>query len=179
MEEKVGLSSPWTEFYREVKELFGLDPEIRIAYDESNYVISLYVSNGDKAEALTKLLPDTVEFGNVSVKICVIPPNLGDIGVTDILKKAFDKNPVLSYIRSVKLFETDVNYVVFKNKVVQYFNDDLSDVNGLKSTLYETIAADVFKDLPGVYFCTDIPIGMDEEGKESSESLGKPLSEWP
>jgi len=31
---KVSLSAPWTIYYREIEELFGSDPEIRVEYDE-------------------------------------------------------------------------------------------------------------------------------------------------
>ena len=60
------------------------------------------------------------------------------------------------------------NYVVFENKVVQFFNDDLSDIHGNKSTLYQEIAKDIFGDCDNIYFCTD-----------TKEEIGKPLGEWP
>ena len=61
-------------------------------------------------------------------------------------------------------------YIVFKNKVVQYFNDDLKDVNGFCSTLYQKIAKDIFAEngCETACYCTDV-----------SENLGKPLGEWP
>ena len=62
-------------------------------------------------------------------------------------------------------------YVVFKNCVVQFFNDNLNDAHGLISTLYQDIAADIL-DGPGtigVYYCTDVEHG----------ALGMPLGEWP
>ena len=60
-------------------------------------------------------------------------------------------------------------YVIFANKVVQYFNDSLSDAHGVCSTLYQDIARDVFGDDCGVYFCTDL----------EEKSTGAPLGEWP
>jgi len=44
----------------------------------------------------------------------------------------------------------------------------LNDIYGNTSTLYQDIAAEVFEDQPGIFYCTDI------EGK-----VGKPLGEWP
>lgn len=48
-------------------------------------------------------------------------------------------------------------YVVFEKEVVQYWNDNLADYNGLTSTLYQDLAKEIFEDanLDGVYFCTD------------------------
>ena len=48
-----------------------------------------------------------------------------------------------------------LTYVVLKKEVVQFFNDNLNDIHGLETTLYQTIAKDVF-DGTGVFFCTDI-----------------------
>ena len=62
-------------------------------------------------------------------------------------------------------------YVVFKNCVVQFFNDNLNDCHGVISTLYQDIAADVLtgEGAQGVYFNTDVERGQ----------IGKPLGEWP
>lgn len=64
-------------------------------------------------------------------------------------------------------------YVVFKNCVVQFFNDNLNDPHGIVSTLYQDIAAEIFADMPfpqdgGICFCTD-----------TEHKLGAPLGEWP
>jgi len=53
------------------------------------------------------------------------------------------------------LFNNPVDYVVFRNEVVQFFNDEMGDPNGLKSTLYQDIAKDVFADKDGIFFCTE------------------------
>lgn len=40
-------------------------------------------------------------------------------------------------------------------EVVQYFNDNIGDINGNCSTLYEIIARDIFPNVNGIYFCTE------------------------
>ena len=43
-------------------------------------------------------------------------------------------------------------YVVFEKEVVQYWNDNLGDINGLRSTLYQDLAKEIFADdLQNVY----------------------------
>lgn len=153
--DKVGMSSPWIKFYHEVDALFKEDPEVRVLFDEGNYTIKLYVGNLDKAEALTQLLPAEKTYGNITMKITVLPANKLGESKLGLFQKAFEGNPALSYVRSVNgLF--NCNYVVFAHKVVQFFNDDMSDVNGNCTTLYQEIAKDVFGDVPGISFCTDI-----------------------
>lgn len=162
---KVKLSPPWVIFYDEVKALFGRDDDIKIVYNEDEQIIDMYISNQEKAEALTLLLPLEKKFGNVSVKINVIPAN---DNITfhkklftksgSLYEKAFCGNPAFSYYKEISgIFSNNLHYVVFVNEVVQYFNDSLSDIHGLCSTLYQDIAKDIFEDTEGIFFCTDLP----------------------
>lgn len=168
------LSAPWASYYRKVQALFGDDPEIKIVFDEDALTLHLLVDNPDKAEALTQLLPTEKTFGAVTLKIAVIPANVAAVpSKVSLLKTAFMGNPALSFIASASdIFTNPIHYVVFANKVVQYFNDDLGDVNGNCSTLYQEIAKDILGDGDGIHYCTDTP-GAD------GKSLGAPLGEWP
>lgn len=173
---RLGLSSPWVIYYREIYELFRFDPDIRVIYDEENNEVKLYVEDAVKADALMELLPTEKAFGNVSLKITVVPAdNAANAGEEKLalIEKAFKNNPIVNYIKTVHgIFATDFHYVVFMNKVVQYFNDDISDAHGVKSTLYEEIARNIFgEDTPGVYFSTDIGL--------TAQSFNAPLGEWP
>ena len=169
---RLKLSSPWVLFYREIEAMFKEDPGVRVIYDEESNIVKLYVDGDEKANALAELLPTEKEFGNVTLRIEVIPSNC--LGVSAVsFEKAFEGNAALSYIKTVKgIFSNNITYIVFKNKVVQYFDDSLSDVNGLCSTLYQEIAKDIFGCRDGIFFCTDVAVG-------EFDSLGKPLGEWP
>ena len=148
------LSAPWVTYYRKIEALFGNDPQVNVQYDEEGLNIKIYVESGVKAEAIEKLLPTEKEFGNVKVKITVIPAN--NQSILDVFKTAFDGNPALSFVKTVSSPITgDTSYVVFANKVVQFFNDDLSDINGNVSTLYQEIAKDVLGCPTNLFFCTD------------------------
>lgn len=150
------LSAPWVMFYREIKALFEDDPAIRVEYNEDEYIIKLYVEGIEKADALTQLLPATKTFGNVSIQVQVIPANMQSGSNLELFQKAFEGNPAFSHTQVGGSYLTSLfSYVVFQKKVVQFFGDNLADANGLKSTLYQEIAKDVFGDIPGIYFCTD------------------------
>lgn len=166
-ENKIKLSPPWIEFYREMDALFGDDPEVRVEYDDESVVIKLYVDNQEKAQALTKLLPVKKDFGSITIGIQVIPANGLTFGLTDLFRQAFAGNPALSYIGAAEgPFANQLDYVVFRNKVVQFFNDNIGDINGLKSTLYEDIAKNVFEYIPGIFFCTDMEGNPGESARE-------------
>jgi len=165
---KTKLSPPWVEYYRQIEAMFGEDPDIKIEYDESNYTINLYVHGQDKSDALNKILVPQKEFGNITVFVNIIPDNHDEKPI-DRYKKAFEGNPVFSFATAVEgVFSNPVSYVVFRNKVVQYFADNLNDVNGNISTLYQDIANNIFVNNDGVCFCTD-----------EERNMGKPLGEWP
>ncbi len=164
---KLNLSPPWAIFYQQLKALFGADDEITIVYNEEGDSIKLYVDNPDKADALTTLLPTKKEWGPRSLDIKVIPSNtVKKIYATEpnrtdaayLFERAFRYNPAFDYAKTISgVFTNNLTYVVFKNKVVQYYNDSLSDIHGLCSTLYESIARNVFEEKEGVFFCTNTP----------------------
>lgn len=166
--ENMKLSPPWITFVNEVKALFGEDPEIKIVYDNETYTLKLFVDDSDKAMALAKLLPEKKEFGNVELKVIIVPANVDDYAIDQVFNKAFDGNPVLSYTAAYDSPFGKVSYAVFQKKVVQFFNDQMDDINGNKSMLFQDIAKDIFGSDHGIFYCT-----------EATGSLAKPLGEWP
>ena len=153
MNENIKLSAPWVQFFREIEALFERDPEIKVIYKDDEVAIKLYVENHDKAEALEQLLPSEKIFGDVIVKICVIPSNDHLRTELDLLEVAFKGNPVFEYAEAVETPYGTFNYAIFKKEVIQYFNDNIGDINGKKSTLSEDIARDVFE-TTNVHYCT-------------------------
>lgn len=163
----IKLSPPWNTFVSELKALFGEDPDIRIEYDDGSYEVKLYVEDAQKADALTQLIPEERIYGNVALKVSVIPADSKNASAADLVGAAFKGNPVLKEVLRVSTPFGDYDYAVFRKEVVQYYNDDLTDPHGNESTLFENIARDVFGDT-GVFFCTD-----------SEKASGNPLGEWP
>ena len=161
---RVKLSAPWDEFYSEVNELFKYDEEVRVVFFEEQKKIILYVDNPAKAEALHKLLPQKKEWGKVVLLIEVIPSNKEKKTelTRSIWSVAFEGNTAVSFIYTIDgIFSNPLTYVVFVNEVVQYFNDNLGDINGNRSMLYEDIARDVFEHVDTTFFCTDTPEGLE------------------
>lgn len=154
---RIRLSAPWDTYYHEVNELFKKDDETKVVFDEEQICIKLYVKSSEKATAIRELMPTDVKFGNVTLTITVIPANGFTMEkIANKFKTAFFNNPIISHIETVEgIFTNPMTYVVFVKEVVQYFNDDLGDINGLCSTLYQDIAKHIFGDVDGVFFCTD------------------------
>lgn len=151
----VAKSAPWITFYKEIEALFGQDPEITCIYTANPPSMKLYVENPAKADAIDKLLPKDVSFGGVDAPIIVIPGNKPDTKA-NLFKTAFDGNPAFSRMVSAEgIFTNPIHYCVFNKEVVQFWDDNLGDINGNVSTLYEDLAADIFDDTEGVMFCTE------------------------
>lgn len=154
MEKELKLSPPWNTFVSELKALFADDPAVIVKYDEGNYEVKLFVTGERKAEALSKLIPSERVYGNVLLKVTVVPANMDAESDEDLFRAAFEGNLAVNEIKGVTTPFGDLSYVVFRKEVVQFYNDELSDIHGNKSTLFEDIARDVFGD-SGVFFCTD------------------------
>lgn len=179
---KLNFSPPWVTFYQGINALFKEDPDIKVIYDEENLEIKLYVEDEYKATALSLLLPAIKMFGKVKLKITVIPANIdftiptfeeGKIpSLSELYEDLFDGNPIVSFIHHVsEVYYPEMTFVVFKKEVAQYFTDNLGDLYGIRSVLYQDIAKETFERTTGIFFCTDI--------KDTEGILNTPLGEWP
>ena len=163
---RINMSSPWVIYYREVQAMFQHDREVHVIFDEDAVTLKIYVECASKAEALGQLFPPSMEFGNVTMDISIIPANVTNgnrvrgkrkyVSVPlDIFEAAFDGNPIFCFTEEIDLgMSNRLRYVVFRKEVVQYFNDDLGSFFGMCSTLYENIARDIFVTAEGVFYCT-------------------------
>ena len=172
MDENVRLkiSSPWVTYVNKLNALFGSDPDIKFEYDNDLVEVKLFVNNPVKYEAIRRIVPIGKRFGNVCLGITVVPAN-GTVKIfngrtptkEELFDSAFSGNPVYEYSKTVAgIFSNTITYVVFKHCVVQFFNDNLNDIYGNITTLYEDIAREIFADEvgEGVFYCTEVAEGM-------------------
>ena len=177
---RLKILPPWSTYINKLEALFDGDPQIafNVDWDGANpSVLSLVLAtnNPDKATALMKLLPAEKKFGNVTLLInvdCPTVSNLAFATAKDLFETAFSGNPAFAYVVTTgEYWCVDFTYVVFKNCVVQFFNDNLNDPHGIVSTLYQEIASEVFADMNfvggGIAYCTDV-----------ERKLGKSIDEW-
>lgn len=157
---KVDLSPPWVEYFNKLETFFEKDNDITVQLfeEEEEKIIKLFIEEEKKAEALEKLLPKEKVFGNVKVKVSVIPANEEESCAT-LFREALDGNEAVSFIETVPSpFGSAFTFVVFEKEVAQYWNDNMADYNGMTSTLYQELAKEIFSDtkFDGLYFCTDV-----------------------
>lgn len=172
----LNISAPWISFYRQINVMFAEDPQVHVVFDEDNYEVKVYVDDDCKAAALERLLVSEKEFGNITVKVKVIPANAEEADrfstykMTDSLwwDIAFEDNPVYAFSKVVGNPGFMITYVVFEKRVLQYFNDVLWDYYGVVSTLAQDVAKEIFKPFDGVSYSTDI-----------ADGFGSVLGRWP
>lgn len=170
---RLKVSPPWITYLNMIEALFGCNQKnIAVNYNNDERKIVIAVNDGDKNAAIRKLLPEKKQFGNVTVSIETDGPmsNIAFTSNKELFDAAFKDNPAYVGSFPVDGLVCSFTYVVFKNCVVQFFNDNLNDLHGNVSTLYQEIAKELFEeaDLHSVAYCTDV-----------ERNLGKPLGEWP
>lgn len=171
--DKMKLSPPWITYYHKVQALFEKDDSVTVEFDEDNYCLNIIVERDiEKGEAIQKLFPSTKVFGNNIMKINVVTiQEPKQIPTAQIFANAFKNNPVVEdVINKSDILRDDQTYIMFQNKVVQFFNDNISDYNGVCSTLYQDIAEDVFRDFADVHYCTSTNVNENEDIEDTSLS---------
>jgi len=160
----LNLASPWITYAQKVNALFDKDPEVLVQYDNDTLELKLYIDNAAKADALSQLLPIEKTFGNVTLKITVIPAN-NELSKISLFRNAFAGNPIFDRVETVPFTQNaPIEYIIFTREVVSFFNDDVGDFYGAESTLYENIARDVFDTSEdGIFFCTKIETSNQED----------------
>lgn len=152
----LNVFSPWVVFVNKVAALFGDDPEIEIEYDNDAVELTLRVANQSKADAIAKLLGESRQFGNVVLKVNVVPAN-EDESDAGLIRRALAGNPHVWDFTDVDAMGFKASYVIFNPEVIQYKSDDLQSAFGVSTTVAEQICRDVFDGTDGVFFCT-VPV---------------------
>ena len=152
----IKLSSPWCIYARKVETLFDGDREVKVEFNEEDKELKLFVDNGRKADAIAKLLPDEKTFGNVTIKISVVPAN-NEEDISTVIKNAFNGNYNFSRLEeTVNPFGDKIRYALFTPCVAQYYSDDISEYQGMTTTIYADLAKEIFSEQAmDVYFTTN------------------------
>lgn len=153
MENTMTLSSPWVEYFNKLVAVFRYDQEVHVTMVGPDNEIQIRVDNQIKADALAKLLPMEKTFGNVTIRITVIPANEEEDRAT-LLRNALNGNPIVNDIAAFETVFGNFTCVIFEPVVAQYYNDNMRDPNGITTTLYQELAKEVFGESADVVYCT-------------------------
>ena len=161
---RLNLSAPWYTYQKKLTALFEYDDNVTVGpvLDVGGgKEMEIHVKGTDKTFALAQLLPETVTFGNVTLRLTVVN-DTKDKTPADLWEAAFSDNPLFWTVDTIKdNAGVEHVYAIFEPEVLQFFNDDLSDYRGNFTALTADVARDVFADT-GVCVCTaDLTENMD------------------
>lgn len=179
---KISLNAPWVDHYKKVYQLLSPDPELTVSKDlkevtEGCYNFYIISANGEKLDALRKVLRTNITFNTVILRMTFIHTDIGELEANDgpvipteeDWEKAFTGNPLFCRIVKAGKGLFDMGYAVFAHEIIDYFSDDLSDINGYSHLLPATIVKEVCRFVEGgadLMPCTDMPINPEPEEKK-------------
>lgn len=159
--------APWSDFTLMTEAMFKGDPDVHVEFDCPKRMLKLYVKGDAKTDAISKIMAKEKRIGNIVIKVQVVPANGTKRGKAkknaanpdklEVFKTALEGNSAFSQAVVKKTdFGIPMNYVVFVPKVVQFYNDERSDINGNLNTLYQTVAREIFDEdfSDDINFCT-------------------------
>ena len=156
-EKSVRLSPPQYTYFKFLKYSIGNDPCVDVLDIEEvaggNYLIPIHVKSLEKARALATILNLHKNYGNINICIeiyyCnrVVAPieNIENINsLLRIIKQALNTNCYFEFVKAAEVIPGyNSIFPVFKKEVIQFFNDDLSDLYAN----FNGVAADVFREV--------------------------------
>lgn len=161
MTKKAGIQAPWVTTYKKICALFENDMDLHISdineATPGNCTIVISSQNNAKLESIKKILKNHFEFGNVTLDIEFIPEDNNEKITDSDFRNAFNCNENLTEVRNIELPDGSVKtYVVFEKEVVQFYNDDLTDLYGNYNGLMEDIARELFNEVDAsISYCTN------------------------
>lgn len=150
------LCPPWVTYRNKIAAMFDADPNVEVgdiedSDDSGVYKFNITCANPIKQLALKEIIPGEIVMGNVKVRICILLKE-GDYS-KEIYAAAFEGNPIFEgiVISRNPITKEEFNYCVFQKKVIQFYNDDISDLYANYNGIAADIARSIFnKDNPNV-----------------------------
>ena len=146
----VGLQAPWITVLGKLQAMFEGDAEVEVKcpdMEANPFVINIDTINSTKCEALKKVLKTHYEFGNITVDIFVRVIDDGsetEEPTIEDFAEAFAGNPVFVTTATIENpMGQEFDHVIFAKEVIQFYNDDISDIYGNFNGTVEQVACDI------------------------------------
>ncbi|WP_336787264.1 hypothetical protein [Paenibacillus sp. MMO-177] len=153
---RISLSPPEFTYFNEIKYSVGKDPLVKVGqledHGDGQFGIKLFVKGIKKAKALATLIASDKIIGEISIHVKVISSGktispiartLTAKEIAGLYRIAFRTNRIFQFVALRSILGHTFVYPVFRIKVVQFYNDDLSDFYGN----YNNVAAFVFRNV--------------------------------
>ncbi|SDW75249.1 hypothetical protein SAMN05444487_1069 [Marininema mesophilum] len=155
---RVQLSPPQFTYLSKLKFTVGRDPNVQVgdlkSVDGNTLRITIRVNGRQRARALATILTANKSIGNIIIQVrivnqgttvCPIRRSLSPSAISDLYKVGLSTNDLFlfSVARGIVPGGSVAIFPVFRARIVQFFNDDLSDL----FRNFNGVAAFVFRDV--------------------------------
>lgn len=160
------LQSPWVTYFKMVYNLLSVDPEIKMPKsitegEDGKCSFWIESSNATKIIALSKVLKNEIQMGNITVTISFRCTNDVEVGENAVVTgndytDAFTGNPLFSKVVT-EIFPggAKVYYAVFKREIITFFNDNMTDYHANSHFIVADIVKEIANEDSAVNVCTE------------------------
>lgn len=159
------VSNPWYTLWRKIYFTLSQDEEVSVSglnkENDNKYNIVVTAKQMHTAYALSQVIKPIFSFGNVKVEVIVKHQNIGILPSTKEDEQFMDEEVgllICAEFRNNKLFKGVVLVpkkeeslfagkvvILFAKEVVQFYNDDVTDIFGNFNELVAYVFADIIK----------------------------------
>lgn len=149
------MNPPWTTTWNEINACIGNDPAVKVGRLNQTppYVVRVEVRGPAKATAVASLMRLRHQFGNVIMEIEIwdengnhmkpfVPRSVEELA--ELVRSAFEGNGYYRDVVVKQVLGARV-YPVFAKQVIQFYNDDLSDLYSNYNNVASTVFANVLE----------------------------------
>ncbi|WP_301170138.1 hypothetical protein [Brevibacillus nitrificans] len=154
---QIRLSPPEFTYFNEIRFSIGNDPLVQVEplrqLSGGDFLITIRVQGMQKARALATLIIATKQIGNLRIQVRVVTSEgnrvqpitraLTPREIAALYQTAFRTNRLFNFAVARATISFTAVYPVFKARVIQFFNDDISDL----FNNFNQVAAFVFRDV--------------------------------
>ena len=160
------LQSPWVTYFKMVYNLLTVDPEIKMPKsitegEDGKCSFWIESPNATKIIALSKILKNEIQMGNITVTISFRCTNDVEVGENAVVTgndytDAFTGNPLFSKVVT-EIFPggAKVYYAVFKREIITFFNDNMTDYHANSHFIVADIVKEIANEDSAVNVCTE------------------------
>jgi len=154
------MNPPAVEMSNKVRELFKLDPKLKLSYSDRTHIVKIVSEDLEKAQAVRYVLPDYIQcfievYYKLGDELILLGSPSGYHADVKIFRKAFEGNPLWVYTHEwhEKAISNAHCWAGFIPTPVCYVNDDLSNLYGDAVVLPVDLAKEVL-DTDGIHYCS-------------------------
>jgi hypothetical protein len=144
------MISPWENVRNQLDAMFDSDDEVTVSeckkVDDNVYQIDIWSTNISKVRALSKIMKNKHEFGNITLNIVFIEDDHWEDNIGELYRIAFAGNDIFHEVKKFAIGPdgSKANYALFTPGALKWYSDDISSPYGESISTIEDLAKRLF-----------------------------------